>query len=251
MVRTMESAFEAKDWRSYVVNTDDPHRALESQAQEARVINQALRALVAARILPHATYDHQRMQAHRDAVRKSFEIPWTTISPRMERLLYAINAVAQPRVMVAVGIFCGNTLAANAGPAVGPGRVYRASRIVGIEIDPERAAQARHNLSSIDPDGHVEICVADALSWLASFVGTIDLLYLDAGSRAHGTKGIYLDLLKSAEHVLPHGSLVLAHNSVNSADQLSQYLARVRNPGLFRQSANMIVDDQGLEVSLR
>ncbi len=247
----MESTFEAKDWRSYLVSTDDPHRTIESQAQEARVISQALRALVAAHILPHATYDHQRMQAHRDAVRRCFAIPWTTLSPRMERLLYAINAISQPRVMVAVGIFCGNTLAANAGPAVGPGRVYRASRIVGIEIDPERADQARHNISSIDPDGHVEICVVDALSWLASFAGNIDLLYLDAGSRSQGTKSIYLDLLKSAEHALPPGSLVLAHNSVNSADQLSRYLARVRSPCLFRQSANMIVDDQGLEVSLR
>jgi len=247
----MATTFEAEDWRKYVVDTDDPHRPLESPAQEARIIELALRALVAAGVLPHGTYDDRRMQAHREAVHEHFRIPWTTISPRMERLLYAINAIARPRVIVAVGIFCGNTLAANAGPAVGPGSVYRAHRIVGIEIDPDRADQARRNFSTIDPEGHAEILVADGVSWLGAFDGTIDLLYLDAGSRKEGTKGIYLDLLKAAEHALPAGSLVLAHNSVNSAEELAAYLARVRDSLFFRQSTNLIVDDQGLEASLR
>lgn len=247
----MATAFRAKDWQEYAVDTTDPHRPLESPAHEARVIEDALRALVAAGVLPQYAYDDRRMQAHRDAVRARFEIPWTAISPRMERLLFAINAIARPRVIVAAGIFCGNTLAANAGPALGPGRVYRAHRIVGIEIDPDRADQARRNLSTIDSEGHAEIVVADGVSWLREFDGTIDLLYLDAGSRREGTKGIYLDLLKASEHALATGSLVLAHNSVNSAGELAGYLARVRDSRLFRQSVNMIVDDQGLEVSLR
>ena len=77
------------------------------------------------------------------------------------------------------------------------------------------------------------------------------MLYLDAdGPRGKG-KSIYLDLVQAAEHALRPGSLVLAHNSVNAAHTMADYLAYVRDPARFRESANMIVDDQGLEVSIR
>jgi hypothetical protein len=42
---------------------------------------------------------------------------------------------------------------------------------------------------------------------------------------------------------------VLAHNSVNDARGLADYLRYVRDPAHFRESVNMVVDDQGLEVS--
>ena len=38
---------------------------------------------------------------------------------------------------------------------------------------------------------------------------------------------------------------------VNSVEALTDYLAYMRDPAHFRESVNMIVDDQGLEVSLR
>jgi predicted O-methyltransferase YrrM len=97
----------------------------------------------------------------------------------------------------------------------------------------------------------VEVLDADGLPWLRNYNRTIDLLYLDADG-PHGVwKSIYLTLLQAAEHVLQPGSLVLAHNSVNDARGLADYLAYVRDPANFFQSANMIVDDQGLEVSMR
>lgn len=39
--------------------------------------------------------------------------------------------------------------------------------------------------------------------------------------------------------------------SVNSAHSMADYLDLVRNPNHFSVSVNMIVDDQGLEVSMR
>jgi hypothetical protein len=58
-------------------------------------------------------------------------------------------------------------------------------------------------------------------------------------------------LLEAGLHALHPGSLVLAHNSVNAACSLADYLTYVRDTALFRSSVNMIIDDQGLEVSLR
>jgi predicted O-methyltransferase YrrM len=164
--------------------------------------------------------------------------------------LYAINAIAQPDTMVAVGIFCGNTFISNAGAAVGPGACYQASRLVGIEIKAEEAERARRNVASIDPEGLAEVLATDGIEWLRSFEGTVDLLYIDANTPKAG-KGIYLDVVQAAEHVLRKGSLVLAHNSVNSAEELASYLAYMRDPAHFTASMNVIIDDQGLEVTLR
>jgi predicted O-methyltransferase YrrM len=172
----------------------------------------------------------------------------------MQRLLYAINAIAQPQDMVAVGIFCGNTFISNAGAAIGPGAVYQARYLVGIEIRPQEAARARRNVAAIHTDKHggpsVEIVAADGISWLRDTDETIDLLYLDADGGPRGAKSIYFELLQAGFHALHPGSLVLAHNSVNAARSMDDYLAYVRDPAHFRASVNMVVDDQGLEVSM-
>ena len=50
---------------------------------------------------------------------------------------------------------------------------------------------------------------------------------------------------------MPSGAIVLAHNSVNLADQLGVYLDFVRDPNYFASSLNVIVDIEGLEVSIK
>lgn len=246
----MSQQFEVDGWRQHVMNWHDPHRQIEPPEREVQVVDGALAALVGAGILPHAHYDGAKFLAHRATVRDKFDIPWTAITPRMQRLMYAINAIAQPEVMVAVGIFCGNTFISNAGAAVGPGAVYEARQLVGLEINPQEAMRARRNVATLDPEGRASILDEDGIPWLRDFGGTIDLLYLDADGAGGRGKSIYLDLLEAGLHALRPSSLVLAHNSVNSARELSDYLATVRDPARFRASMNMVVDDQGLEVSL-
>lgn len=250
MSMARSESFEAEGWREYVMHWHQPHRALEPLDDEIEVIDRALEALVAYEILPHASYDKARFAAHRQAVRERFDIPWTAISPRMQRLLYAVNAIAKPAVMVAVGIFCGNTFISNAGAAIGPGAAYEADRLVGLEIRPEEADRARRNVATLEHNGvAVDILGEDGAPWLRQVEETINLLYLDADGPVGCGKSIYLDLLESGLHTLGSGSLVLAHNSVNAARQLSDYLDFVRTSDRFTGSVNMIVDDQGLEIS--
>ena len=247
----MARVYEADQWHQHVMDWRDPHCQLEPVEREIEAVDEALAALVEAGVLPHRRYDTERMLAHRTAVREHFDIPWTAITPRMQRLLYAINAIAQPRVMVAVGIFCGNTFISNAGAAIGPGSCYEAQRLVGLEIRPEEADRARRNVATLDRDRRAEIIAADGFPWLRDFDGTIDVLYLDADGSGGKGKSLYLDLVQVALHALRPGSLVLAHNSVNAAHELADYLEYVRGPVNFRESINVIVDDQGLEVSVR
>ena len=243
--------YRSSDWDQVRMDYHNPHCELEPLERETAVVGEALAVLRDSGVLPETDYDHQRMLAHRQAVRDQFEIPWTAITPRMQRLLYAINAIAQPRNMIAAGVFCGNTFISNAGAAVGPGACYTAEQLVGVEIKPAEAERAERNVRRIDPSGVARVIAADAVDVLAEFAGPIDLLYLDADGDGGRGKGIYLDILQAGYDRIPEGGLILAHNSVNAASRLTHYLGFVRDPSSFRASVNVILDTEGLEVSVR
>ena len=236
-------------WQDYRMVYDQPHREIEPPEREMGVVGAALAVLHEHGIIAHTRYDGGLMQAHRAAVREAFEIPWTAITPRMQRLIYAINAIARPATMIAAGVFCGNTFISNAGAAVGPGACSRARALIGVEIRPVEAVRAERNVRRIDPTGVARVVAADAVEYVAAFDGSIDLLYLDADGGPERGKGIYLDILRAAWERLGDGAIVLAHNSVNACEQLAEYLGFVRDPANCRASANMIVDREGLEVS--
>ncbi len=247
----VDSEFRAADWDSYKMATRDPFVELEPVDAEIALVDDALAALVARGIIPHARYDRGRFMTHREAVRAVFEIPWTAITPRQERLIWALSAITQPRRMVAAGVFCGFTFICNAGAAVGPGATYQAEDLVGVEIKAQEAQRAERNVRLIDPTGVARVIAEDAVQVVADYPAQIDLLYLDAnGDRGRG-KGIYLEILEVAYDRLTPGALVLAHNSVNAAEKLADYLAFVRDSAHMSASVNVILDPEGLEVSVR
>ena len=247
----MASEYRSDDWDRYKMDLRQPHRVLEPLEKEIAVVDAALVALRRAGILPHTRYDHAKFLAHRQAVRELFEIPWTGITPRMQRLLYAINAISRPAVMLAAGVFCGNTFISNAGAAVGPGACYTAQELIGVEIKPQEADRARRNVGRIDPTGLAQIVTDDAVNVAAHFQGEVNLLYLDADGTGKKGKGVYLDILEAAGDKLPRGALVLAHNTVNCAKALGEYLTHVRDRDCFRASVNVMMDGEGLEVSFK
>ncbi len=247
----MSCEHRADDWREYRMDYRRPHRVLEPAETEAAVVDAALEALCRAGAMPHRKYDGDRLLAHRRAVAEQFEIPWTAISPRMQRLLYAINAVARPANLIAAGVFCGNTFISNAGAAVGPGACYEARNLIGVEIRADEAARAERNVRRIDPTGVARVVAGDAVEVVGEFPEPIDLLYLDANGAGGQGKGIYLEILAAGLDRLDPGAVVLAHNSVNGGSSLQPYLRFVRDRRNFRASVNVVIDPEGLEVSVR
>ena len=247
----MACEFRSDDWAEYRMDYGDPHREIEPPERELRVVHAALDALVHAGILPHTRYARDRFLAHRRAVQELFEIPWTAITPRMQRLLYAISAIAQPRTMIAAGVFCGNTFISNAGAAAGPGACYEAEELLGIEIKPDEAERAERNVRRLDPTGVARVIAADAVEIAARFPRPFQLLYLDADGAGGRGKGIYLDILKAGFDRMAGGGIVLAHNSVNAADNLRWYFEFVRDPERMSASMNIVIDGEGLEVSMK
>lgn len=246
----MAHTFHAPDWQTYRMDTRHPFVELEPPAAEIAIVDQALDALQQAGLISHTTYDRDRFLAHRRAVAERFEIPWTAITPRQQRLIYALNAIRRPQVLLAAGVYCGNTFISNAGAAVGPGACYQAKELLGVEIKPEEAERAERNVRTIDPTGVARVIAADAVDVAAAHPGPIDLLYLDADGTGGKGKGIYLEILQAAwDRLSPH-ALVLAHNSVNCAERLKHYLDFVRDPANCPASMNVVLDGEGLEVSV-
>ncbi len=246
--------FKTDDWSTYqnAFSYHDPWRSLEPLEDEIAVIDRVLAELVGRGILPHGDYDHAKMLAFRQFVREQYEVPWTAISPRMQRLIWAINAIHQPRTMVAVGIFCGHTYSCNAGAAVGPGACYEASRLIGIELDPQRADLARRNVTKLDPEGRVTQIVTDhGVTWLRDFGQPVDLLYLDPDGADADGNGLYLPMLDAVYERMPAGALVVAHNSVNWSGPLRGFLKFVRDPRRMRAALNVQFDGEGLQIAAR
>src|SRR5512137_1763530 len=89
----MACEYRAADLDRYRMDYGKPHLEVEPLADEIAVVDAALAVLVREGVLPHARYDGAKLLAHRLAVAERFEIPWTAITPRMQRLIYAVNAI--------------------------------------------------------------------------------------------------------------------------------------------------------------
>lgn len=90
----MFTEYRSDDWQHYRMDYHRPHQPLEPLEQESKVVDEALNVLKNAGILPHTHYGREKFLLFRRAVAEQFEIPWTAITPRMQRLLYAINVIS-------------------------------------------------------------------------------------------------------------------------------------------------------------
>ncbi|MGD9100322.1 MAG: class I SAM-dependent methyltransferase [Anaerolineae bacterium] len=198
-----------------------------------------------------ATYNEGAFEALRREVKK-FTFPGTSITPVMERLLYALSWVRRPRRVIGIGTYCGNALVWCVGASCGPGRVYEAQKVYGIDIDARGTEQARENLGKLAHTEHIELITEDGLEAVERLEGPFDYVFLDAESKELG-KSVYLELLKRLYGKVEKGGWVLAHDTAVPpfAGQLEGYLAFVRDGENFKESIAFDVDPFGLELSVK
>ena len=93
--------------------------------------------------------------------------------------------------------------------------------MIGTELEPGKAANARANLEAAGLADFVEIRVGDARDTLDDIAGPIDMVLLD------GAFSLYLPVLKLLEPNLTIGTPILAENAF---EQDNAYLDYVRDP---------------------
>ena len=136
------------------------------------------------------------------------------------------------------------------GTAIGYSTLHMAEqlqrgRVVTLERDPERAAQARSYLERGGVADRVEIVEGDALETLASLEGPFDLLFVDA------SKGEYTRYIELAEPKLSERALMVVDNLLMSGEVALPEDAETRwNPDSLasarRLNAELLASDRWL-----
>ncbi|NEP00407.1 MAG: hypothetical protein F6K58_17350 [Symploca sp. SIO2E9] len=182
-------------------------------------------------------------------VHDNFQIPSTTFTPMMRRLVFAIAETAQPRNIVGAGTFVGYTFAwliRERAEASHP-----PDCAIGIDVDSEANIIARTNCRILNHDNHLNFLDGDAVTWLKQLDIPIDLLYVDVDSPEQGRKMLYVDVLEASLPRLRSGALVLAHDASLPlfANSFAQYNAFVRNHPKLVGPWTLPVDECGLSVT--
>ena len=116
-------------------------------------------------------------------------------------------------------------------------------RVTTLELDPNKIAMARANLTRAKLEAVVDIIEGRAEETLAMLPGPFDLVFLDADRPS------YLRYLELVVPKLRQGGLLVADNVTSHASELEEYLRRVKShPQLFSVTVPI---GNGEEISVK
>ena len=115
--------------------------------------------------------------------------------------------------------------------------------VVSVEKNPESARIARGNIEKAGLNEKITLVTGDALKVIPGLNDDFDLVFIDAA------KDEYLSYLQAAEPLLRRHGVVFADNAKVFADQMSDYLAYVRESGKY-QSRFVDFGGDGVEISV-
>jgi predicted O-methyltransferase YrrM len=117
-------------------------------------------------------------------------------------------------------------------------------RLVTIEYDPARAKDAEANVRAAGLSDVVQVVPGDAFKAIPALPATFDFVFLDAWKKDYQR---FFDLVFPR---LDNGGLFVAHNVVNKASEMGDFLATLRtHPGL--RSAIVSPSGEGISVSVK
>lgn len=181
-------------------------------------------------------------------VHEQFEVPGTTLSPQMRRLLYAIGYASGSSEVLAIGSYVGYVAAFLVGGITARSAMRR---ITGIDPDHGANRLARINLGGIADTTSVHIIDGQAPKDLAQVQGQPDLILLDLDDPASG-KRTYTDVLAALTETLPTGTVVAAHDACvpRFIGDFARYHEFVRSETRLRGPWVLPVDSCGLSIAV-
>lgn len=140
------------------------------------------------------------------------------VSPEFGRFLYMCARSCKAKRIVEFGSSMGISAIYMAAAL----RDMGGGRLIGTELEPSKAEQARANVAAAGLADLVEFRVGDARETLKHGIGgDIDMVMLD------GAFILYLDILKLLEPNMKPGAMIIGENALEKA---SGYLSYVRDP---------------------
>jgi predicted O-methyltransferase YrrM len=127
---------------------------------------------------------------------------------------------------------------------IGLGLRETGGRLVTIEYDPARAKDAEANIRAAGLADVIQVVPGDAFKAIPGLPGTFDLVFLDAWKKDYQR---FFDLVFPR---LDAGGLFVAHNVVNKASEMGDFLGTLRtHPGI--RSAIVSPSGEGISVSVK
>jgi predicted O-methyltransferase YrrM len=127
---------------------------------------------------------------------------------------------------------------------IGLGLRETGGRLVTIEYDPARAKDAEANIRAAGLSGVVQVVSGDAFKVIPGLRGTFDFVFLDAWKRDYQR---FFDLVFPR---LDEGGLFVAHNVVNKAAEMGDFLSTIRTSPALR-TAIVSPSGEGISVSVK
>jgi len=117
-------------------------------------------------------------------------------------------------------------------------------RLITIEYDAARAKDAEANIKAAGLADVVQVVSGDAFKAIPGLPGTFDMVFLDAWKKDYQR---FFDLVFPR---LDNGGVFVAHNVVNKASEMGDFLSTLRtHPGL--RSAIVSPSGEGISVSVK
>lgn len=179
-------------------------------------------------------------------VKTNFQVPQTSITKIVSRLLFGVGVNHSPVNMVGAGIYTGHALSwLSAFSFLNKNK----SSIYGLDISSEAITCASDNFKRLGMT-NVHCIKENALDWINKFEQPIDLLFIDIDTSEKG-KSEYTDLLEIAYPRLSDGALVVAHdvNENKFLKDLQPYIQLTSDKTRFSHNINLDVDAYGLGIA--
>lgn len=138
------------------------------------------------------------------------------VSEEDGRFLRVLVAARAAKSVLEIGAASGYS-----GIWLGLGARESGGRVVAIEYDPARAAEARQNVEAAGLTDVVRVVHGDAFVEIPKLIGTFDLVFLDAWKPDYKR---FFDLVFPR---LDPGGLFLAHNVINKRSEMEPFLTTI------------------------
>ena len=181
------------------------------------------------------------LDAYLDALHKyGVEHKMLNVPPEHGRFLWTMAQTSKAKRVLEIGTSDGySTLWIARGLRANGG-----GKIITLEIDQERHDQAVAHFKKAGFDDMIDARLGDAMKLIPALDGEFDFIFIDAW------KPDYIKYYQMTAPRLKPGGLMLAHNAIQSAKEMSDFLAAVKNDPRLVTTIVQIGDD-GFAVSLR
>ena len=182
--------------------------------------------------------------APRDAVMTRLEQEYEAnnvpaVGPFVGALLLLLARTAGARRMLELGTATGYSAAWLL-------RSSEEARLVTLELDPARAAEARRNLAELGLGSRAELVEKDALEYLRGDRETYDLVFNDL-LNSFGSEAAVRECFSLSMERLRPGGLLIADNALRRGEVLNPKGQGAKNVVLWNR---LVADDRRLDSSL-